>query len=118
MSLDDDELSLRQDIEDAIIQASDCVNDSTKWWDIEEKGPRLIETLVGMIVVAAKEHSKAISKHEAAKAAIRLDVKEHERMMEHRFDAWFNRASKNIGPDGITTGDLRDAFEAGYEMGH
>ena len=61
---DEAELSLRQDIEAAIIQASDCVNDSTEWWAPEEKGPRLIETLIGMIVIAANEYRKRLDQTE------------------------------------------------------
>jgi hypothetical protein len=53
---DDAEYRLRQDIEEAIEQASDCLADSTMWWAKEEKGPRTIETLIGMIVVAAKQY--------------------------------------------------------------
>ncbi len=51
---DDPELRLRQDIEEAIEQAADCLRDANEWWSVEYSGPRTIDTLVGMIVVAAK----------------------------------------------------------------
>lgn len=51
---DEAEHRLRQDIEEAIEQASDCLRDSSEWWSPEYSGPRTIDTLVGMIVIAAK----------------------------------------------------------------
>jgi hypothetical protein len=51
---DDPELRLRQDIEEAIEQAANCLHDAKEWWSVEYSGPRTIDTLVGMIVVAAK----------------------------------------------------------------
>jgi hypothetical protein len=53
---DEAEYWLRQDIEEAIEQAADCLADSTMWWNKEEKGPRMIETLICMIVLAAKKY--------------------------------------------------------------
>jgi hypothetical protein len=51
---DEAELRLRQDIEEAIEQAADCLHDATEWWSVEYSGPRTIDTLIGMIVIAAK----------------------------------------------------------------
>jgi len=53
---DEAEYRLRQDIEEAIEQAADCLHDAPSWWAREDKGPRTIDTLIGMIVVAAKEY--------------------------------------------------------------
>lgn len=55
---DEAEYRLRQDIEEAIEQAADCLHDATSWWNKEEKGPRTIDTLIGMIVLAAKRYSQ------------------------------------------------------------
>ena len=49
----DPELRLRQDIEEAIEQAANCLHDAKEWWSVEYSGPRTIDTLIGMIVVAA-----------------------------------------------------------------
>lgn len=56
----DAENLLRQQIEDAIEQAADCLRDATSWWSEEYQGPRTIDTLVGMIVVAAKKYANEI----------------------------------------------------------
>lgn len=57
---DEAEYRLRQDIEEAIEQAADCLHDAPSWWAKEEKGPRTIDTLIGMIVVAAKEYRRTL----------------------------------------------------------
>jgi hypothetical protein len=57
---DEAEYRLRQDVEEAIEQAADCLHDATSWWAKEEKGPRTIDTLIGMIVVAAKEYRRTL----------------------------------------------------------
>jgi hypothetical protein len=57
---DEAEHRLRQDIEEALEVASECLADSTLWWQREEKGPRTIDTLIGMIVVAAKEYRRTL----------------------------------------------------------
>jgi hypothetical protein len=58
---DEVELRLRQDIEEALEMASECLHDSTLWWRREEQGgPRTIETLIGMIVVAAKQYRQTL----------------------------------------------------------
>ena len=54
------ECRLRKDIEEAIEEAADCMCDATEWWAKEESGPRTIDTLIGMIVVAAKQYQKAL----------------------------------------------------------
>lgn len=54
---DEAELRLRQDIEEAIEQAADCLHSAPDWWSAEHN-PRTIDTLIGMIVVAAKAYSK------------------------------------------------------------
>jgi len=61
---DEAELRLRQDIEEAIEQAADCIHDSTQWWAVEEKGPRTIDTLIGMIVLAAKDYKNRLNNAE------------------------------------------------------
>ena len=61
---DETEWRLRQDIEEAIEQAADCIHDSTQWWYVEEKGPRTIDTLIGMIVVAAKDYKNRLNNAE------------------------------------------------------
>lgn len=58
---DEAELCLRQDVEEALEMASECLHDSTLWWRREEHGgPRTIETLIGMIVVAAKQYRQTL----------------------------------------------------------
>lgn len=61
---DESELRLRQDIEEAIEQAADCLHDAPSWWSREEKGPRTIDTLVGMIVLAAKDYRNRLDNRE------------------------------------------------------
>ena len=61
---DEAEWRLRQDIEEAIEQAADCIHDSTQWWAVEDKGPRTIDTLIGMIVVAAKDYKNRLDNTE------------------------------------------------------
>lgn len=61
---DEAEWRLRQDIEEAIEQAADCLHDATSWWATEEKGPRTIDTLIGMIVLAAKEYRNRLDNKE------------------------------------------------------
>lgn len=56
--IDEAEYRLRQDIEEAIESATDCIHDATQWWAKEVKGPRTIDTLIGMIVVAAKQYAE------------------------------------------------------------
>lgn len=51
---------LRQDIEEAVEMATECLADSTLWWQREEKVPRTIDTLIGMIVVAAKKYRRTL----------------------------------------------------------
>ena len=55
-NFDESENRLIQDIEEAIEQAADCLPDASSWWAQQEHGPRTIDTLIGMIVVAAKEY--------------------------------------------------------------
>jgi len=55
---DEAEYRLRQDIEAAIESASDCLHDSKEWWAHEYSGPRTIDTLIGLIVVAAKSYER------------------------------------------------------------
>lgn len=50
-------LRLRQDIEEAIEQAADCVHDAPQWWAKEDQGPRTIDTLISMIVMAAERYA-------------------------------------------------------------
>jgi len=53
-------LELRQDIEEALEDAAECVHDATQWWWApEDQGPRTIDTLIGMLVIAAKKYRKA-----------------------------------------------------------
>lgn len=54
------EHKLRQDIEEAIESAADSCHDSTLWWSQESQGPRLIETLITMIVFAARDYQKKV----------------------------------------------------------
>jgi len=54
------ELRLRQDIEEAIEQAADCLHNAKEWWSVEYSGPRTIDTLVGMIVIAAKAYEEKL----------------------------------------------------------
>lgn len=61
---DEAEWRLRQDIEEAIEQAADCLHDAPSWWATEEKGPRTIDTLIGMIVVAAKDYKNRLDNKE------------------------------------------------------
>lgn len=61
---DEAEWRLRQDIEEAIEQAADCLHDAPSWWAKEEKGPRTIDTLIGMIVLAAKEYRNRLDNKE------------------------------------------------------
>jgi len=61
---DEAEWRLRQDIEEAIEQAADGIHDSTQWWAKEEKGPRTIDTLIGMIALAAKEYKNRLDNKE------------------------------------------------------
>jgi hypothetical protein len=57
---DEAEHRFRQDVEEALEMAAECLPDSTLWWRREEQGPRTVETLIGMIVVAAKEYQKSL----------------------------------------------------------
>lgn len=61
---DEAEMRLRQDIEEALEQAAECLHDATEWWRREDKGPRTVDTLIGMIVVAAKEYRNALDNAE------------------------------------------------------
>lgn len=61
---DEAELRLRQDIEEALEMAAECLPDSTMWWNREEQGPGTIETLIGMIVLAAKEYKNSLDNKE------------------------------------------------------
>ena len=64
-AFDEHEWILRQDIEEAIEQAADCLHDATTWWAKEDKGPRTIDTLIGMIVLSAKEYHNNCKNEEA-----------------------------------------------------
>jgi hypothetical protein len=61
---DEAEYRLRQDIEQALIDASESYHDSTMWWDEEKQGPRLIETLITLLVLAAKEYRNKLENKE------------------------------------------------------
>jgi cytochrome P450 len=56
---DEAEWRLRQDIEAAIEQAADCIHDSTQWWATNNR-----HTLIGMIVVAAKDYKNRLNNAE------------------------------------------------------
>lgn len=56
----DCENRLIDDIEEAIEQAADYLPDATSWWAQQEQGPRTIDTLIGMIVVAAKKYRRRV----------------------------------------------------------
>lgn len=55
-----------EDVEqqETIEQAADCLHDAPSWWATEEKGPRTIDTLIGMIVVAAKDYKNRLDNKE------------------------------------------------------
>jgi hypothetical protein len=50
-------VDLRVAIENVIEQAADSCHDATLWWQAEEKGPRIIDTLVSMIVIAIEKNA-------------------------------------------------------------
>lgn len=50
-------VDLRAAIENAIEQAADSCHGATMWWQKEEKGPRLIDTLVSMIVLEIEKNA-------------------------------------------------------------
>ncbi len=50
-------VDLRVAIENAIEQAADACHDATLWWQPEEKGPRIIDTLVSMVVLEIEKRT-------------------------------------------------------------
>lgn len=54
------ETVLRSEIESVIEEGAGILHDATSWWADETQGPRLIDTLCGMIVVAAKKYAREV----------------------------------------------------------
>lgn len=61
---DEAEWRLRQDIEESIEKAADCLHDAPSWWAKEEKVPRTIDTLIGLIVLAENEYKNRLDNKE------------------------------------------------------